>query len=101
MRTQLISSLLALPVLFFGTSAALSHDRHMHHHAPPPAACQTTALACASVATGTFAPDGKLWLIWAAGGRVSLESSTDAVKTFSESKTLAPPVLPLANGPPT
>ena len=99
MRTQLISSLLALPVLFFGTSAALSHGQHMHHHAPPPAACQTTALACASVATGTFAPDGKLWLIWAAGGRVSLASSTDAGKTFSESKTLPPTALPLDDGP--
>ena len=78
MRTQLISTLLALPALFFGTSAALSHDQHMHHHAPPPAAFQTTALACASVATGAFAPDGKLWLIWAAGGRVSVASTMPA-----------------------
>ena len=71
----------------------------MHHHAPPPAACQTTALACASVATGAFAPDGKLWLMWAAGGRVSVASSTDHGKTFSEPTTLPATALPLDDGP--
>ena len=94
MRTQLMGALLAIPALTCGTRAALSHDaQHMHHHAPPPAACQTTALACASVATPAFAPDGKLWLTWVAGGRVSVASSTDHGKTFSEPTTLAATAL--------
>jgi len=100
MRTQLMGALLAIPALTCGTRAALSHDaQHMHHHAPPPAACQTTALACASVATPAFAPDGKLWLTWVAGGRVSVASSTDHGKTFSQPTTLAATALSLDDGP--
>src|SRR6185436_16542273 len=100
MRTQLMGALLAIPALTCGTRAELSHDaQHMHHHAPPPAACQTTALACASVATPAFAPDGKLWLTWVAGGRVSVASSTDHGKTFSQPTTLAATALSLDDGP--
>src|SRR6185312_4428606 len=100
MRTQLMGALLEIPALTCGTRAALSHDaQHMHHHAPPPAACQTTALACASVATPAFAPDGKLWLTWVAGGRVSVASSADLGKTFSRPVTLPKTEMQLDDGP--
>jgi hypothetical protein len=102
MRTHLkTSSLLALSAIIFGASAELTHGEsmHMRHHAPAPTACQTTALACASVATAAFAPDGKLWLTWVAGGRVSVASSTDLGKTLSGLTTLPATTLPLDDGP--
>jgi hypothetical protein len=70
----------------------------MHHH-PRPTACQTTALACASVVTPAFDHDGKLWLTWVAGGRVSVASSTDLGKTFSKPVTLPKTTLQLDDGP--
>jgi hypothetical protein len=57
-QTHLIGALLLLPALMIGPTAALCHDEHMHHHEAPRAACATTALACASVVTPAFAPDG-------------------------------------------
>jgi hypothetical protein len=99
MRKHLkIGALLIFPALEFATSASLAHEGHMHHHAQP-TACQTTALACASVVTGAFAPDGKLWLIWTAGGRVSLANSTNLGKTTSTPVTLPATSLPLDDGP--
>jgi hypothetical protein len=93
-----IISLLVLSALTGMSCAARAHDGHMHHH-PRPTACQTTALACASVATPAFAPDGKLWLTWVAGGRVSVASSADLGKTFSSPVTLPKTKLQLDDGP--
>ena len=70
----------------------------MHHHAQP-TACQTEALACASAATGAFAPDGRFWVTWSAGGRISVASSADLGKTFSTPVTLPATKLPLDDGP--
>jgi hypothetical protein len=93
-----IGALLISSALAFAPCASLAHEGHMHHHAQP-TACRTTALSCASVVTGAFAPDGKLWLIWAAGGRVSLANSTDLGKTLSTPVTLPATSLPLDDGP--
>lgn len=53
-----------------------------HQHAP--AACGTTALSCATAATPAFAPDGSLWLAWAAGGRVMVGHSSDLGHSFEK-----------------
>jgi hypothetical protein len=103
MRILLQISALTLASLAAGTGTAFAHDDHMPmgigHHGPPPAACQTTALACASVATGAFAPDGKLWVTWLAGGRISVASSADLGKSFTNPITMPATELPLDEGP--
>lgn len=99
MRLQLQSRPLFMALaLMTASPTAFAHDEHMHHH-DRPVACHTAALACASVATAAFAPDGKLWIIWTAGGRVSVASSTDLGKTFSKAETLPATALPLDDGP--
>ena len=45
-------------------------------------ACKDTSLNCAKSATPAFAPDGSLWLVWSAGGAVSLSRSGDLGRTF-------------------
>jgi hypothetical protein len=99
MRKYLKAGALAvLPALICAPNFARAHDAKMHHHAQP-TACQTEALACASVATGAFAPDGKLWLTWSAGGRISVANSDDLGKTFSSPVVLPASTLPLDDGP--
>jgi hypothetical protein len=53
-----------------------------HQHASE-AACDETALRCASKVTPAFGPDGTLWLAWMAGGQISVASSKDDGKSFS------------------
>jgi hypothetical protein len=53
-----------------------------HQHATE-AACNETALRCASKVTAAFGPDGTLWLAWMAGGQISVASSKDDGKSFS------------------
>jgi hypothetical protein len=53
-----------------------------HQHASE-AACNETALRCASKVTPAFGPDGTLWLAWMAGGQISVASSKDDGKSFS------------------
>ncbi len=102
MQNHISLAALLLASLTVGSGTASAHDDKMQmemHHGPPPAACQTTALACASVATGAFGPDGKLWLTWAAGGRVSVAASTDLGKSFANPVTMPATALPLDEGP--
>jgi hypothetical protein len=58
----------------------------MNHQHASEAACEEMALRCASKVTPAFGPDGTLWLVWMAGGQISVASSKD------EGKTFAPPV---------
>jgi hypothetical protein len=51
----------------FALSTASASAQHQQH---PTAPCADTGLSCATVASPAFAPDGSLWLAWAAGGRV-------------------------------
>ncbi|MBY0559509.1 sialidase family protein [Hyphomicrobium sp.] len=97
MRVHTQMAILLLAAIMPGSGAAVAHDATAHHGAP--AACDTTALACASVATGAFGPDGKLWVTWIAGGRVSVGSSADLGKTFADQVTLPKTDLPLDEGP--
>jgi hypothetical protein len=97
MRNHLFSALAALSILGIGsTSTAFAHG---HHHGPSVATCHETALICARVVTPTFAPDGKLWITWVAGDRVSIASSTDLARTYTTALTLPATKLPIDNGP--
>lgn len=99
MRTHIMSAALLLLAAAVGIpSLARAHDGASHHHETA-AACASPALACASVASAAFAPDGKLWLTWSAGGRISVASSTDLGKTFSTPITLPATKLPIDDGP--
>jgi hypothetical protein len=103
MRNHLRMATLLFASIALRSGAAFAHDdkmqMEMHNHGPPPVACHTTALACASVATGAFDPEGKLWVTWAAGGRVSVASSSDLGKSFSAAVTLPATELQLDEGP--
>jgi hypothetical protein len=97
MRDHVRMATLLLASVILGSGAAVAHEGNAHSAAP--AACHTTALACASVATAAFGPDGKLWVTWVAGARVSVGSSADLGKTFADPVTLPKTELPLDEGP--
>lgn len=56
-------------------------------------------MRCATKATPAFAPDGTLWLVWMAGGKISVASSRDAGKSFSTAVAATPEPLNLDWGP--
>jgi hypothetical protein len=61
--------------------------------------CPEARLACASVATPTFAPDGTLWVAWEAGGRVMVARSTDRGHGFARPAAVTPAPVMLDTGP--
>ncbi len=76
---------------------ANAHSEHMH--AAPAVACAGIELKCATTASAAFDSGRTLWLVWAAGGRVSIASSADLGRSFSPAVTLPATELPLDNGP--
>jgi hypothetical protein len=54
-----------------------------HHGAESDPKYGDASLACATQVTPTFAPDGTLWLVWAANRVVSVAHSSDLGRTFS------------------
>lgn len=69
-----------------------------HNHASE-AACEETALRCASKVTPAFGPDGRLWLAWIAGGHVLVASSGDRGQSFSSPVQVTTEKLNLDWGP--
>lgn len=63
------------------------------------AACEEPALRCATKATPAFASDGTLWLVWMAGGQVSVASSRDEGRSFSTPTQVTTKRLNLDWGP--
>lgn len=61
-----------------------------HHMGEASGGCTDTQLRCASSATPTFAPDGTLWVAWAAGNQVSVAHSADMGRTFSAPVAVTP-----------
>jgi hypothetical protein len=76
-------------------SAQMSH----HHHAATKQACEEPTLRCASKVTPAFAPDGSLWLAWAAAGKVWVARSVDLGRTFSAPASVHADRLELDWGP--
>jgi hypothetical protein len=69
-----------------------------HNHASE-AACETTELRCATKVTPAFAPDGRLWLAWMAGGHVLVARSGDNGQSLSEPVQVTRDKLNLDWGP--
>jgi hypothetical protein len=74
-------------ILAGGLAAALSWQvpalAQMSHHPGTSETCSEPTLACASKVTPTFAPDGSLWLSFAAAGRIAVAHSLDLGRTFT------------------
>jgi len=69
---------MALALALTGTAAA--HGGHGKRTDCPK---ESGELRCAEAATPAFAPDGGLWLAWAAGGRVWAARSADNGRSFA------------------
>ena len=84
-------------LLLLGTSWAAAtaqhHDVHQtsQHTSPtaPAAPCKEPTLNCARSATPYFAPDGSLWVVWAANGVIAVARSTDMGKKFESTIEIA------------
>jgi hypothetical protein len=68
-----------------------------HEHGA--AQCADPGLACATTVTPTIAPNGTLWLAWAAAGRVSVAHSRDLGRTFEPPAVVDPEPQRLDSGP--
>ena len=90
-------SLLATLVLSLCQDAA--HAQMSHHQHASEAACEEPTLRCATKVTPAFGPDGTLWLVWMAGGQVSVASSPDAGRIFSAPTQVTTKRLNLDWGP--
>lgn len=90
------AALVAGLALVFGGSSALAH---MAHRKASDTACDDVALRCASKVTPAFGPDGTLYLLWMAGGRLSVASSKDAGKTYGPPVAVTTKQLDLDWGP--
>ena len=71
----------------------------MHAHHASEAACDEPALRCATKVTPAFGFDGKLWLVWMAGGQISVASSEDEARSFSAPAQVTTQRLNLDWGP--
>lgn len=79
-RKPVALTLLASLVLAALPSLAVAQMSHQH---ASEAACEEAALRCATKVTPAFGRDGTLWLVWMAGGQISVASSKDQGKSFS------------------
>ena len=61
--------------------------------------CTNSDITCASTVSPAFAPDGTLWIAFAAGGRVSVARSPDLGRTFAPAVAVYPEPLRLDSGP--
>lgn len=86
------TALAALVVWSNAGSAQMGHDHSQVQ-------CTDPGLACASTVTPAFAPDGSLWIAWAAAGRVSVARSTDFGRSFAPAVTVNREPLRLDSGP--
>lgn len=82
-------------VVWLGASAV--GEQASHHANTEP--CREATLACAVSATPAFGPDGRLWLIWAGGGQVSIAPSSDQGTTFARPVAITRKPQKLDDGP--
>jgi hypothetical protein len=81
------------PVLGVGAVVLLASlgaaSAQMSHNHAPKEPCAEPTLACASKVTPTFAPDGSLWLAFAAAGQVLVARSIDLGRYFTTPVSVA------------
>jgi hypothetical protein len=75
--------------LFFAQISFSQEHQHDMKSMTKQINCSSTGLDCANAATPFISTDGQLWLVWTAGGQVSLAKSKDLSKTFSSPISLA------------
>jgi hypothetical protein len=93
-------TLALLASLSMGQRAAIPAPPHDHSQmATAPADCEDTSFRCATSATPFIAPDGRLWLAWAASGFVSVASSSDLGRTFTHAVRVNSSAVHLDDGP--
>jgi hypothetical protein len=83
-------------LLLLSQSVATAQMQHNHAARTD---CNEPALKCATKVTPTFAPDGSLWLAWAAAGKVSVARSSDLGHIFTLPVAVNPEPLQLDWGP--
>ena len=83
----------------FGVATVATAEMSHHHGADADPKCADDSLACAKQVTPTFAPDGTLWIAWAAHGTVSVAHSSDLGRTFSAQVAVNPQPLDIDWGP--
>jgi hypothetical protein len=75
---------------------------HMHGAATktgkPMAACTEPTLACATLVTPHFAPDGSLWVAFTANKQILVARSTDHGRTFSQPTAITPEPVRIDGG---
>ena len=98
MSARLLAVCAAMIGIGLSPALAAEHQHHMGAAAPGPD-CPDAALACASVATPAFAPDGTLWLVWTGGGRVMVAHSPDLGRSFGPAAAVTPAATSLDTGP--
>jgi hypothetical protein len=91
-------ALVLATAILLSQGAAVAQMAHQHNRQAKGDACAGAQLPCARTATPTFAPDGSLWVVWAAEGQVSVARSTDLAKSFSPAVAIHPGPLPLDPG---
>ena len=76
-------------VLFFAQICFSEEHQHNMKSMSKQITCSSTGLDCANAATPFISKDGQLWLVWTAGGQVSIAKSKDLGKSFSSPISLA------------
>jgi hypothetical protein len=84
--------------LLLAGAAAPAQAQHQHGRADKPI-CSEPSLACATAATPYLGADGRLWLAWVAGGRVSVAHSDDRGKSFAPAVAVTPEPQRVDTGP--
>ncbi|WP_407152296.1 sialidase family protein [Bradyrhizobium sp. ORS 86] len=72
----------AMAALILAALPGLAVAQMSHQHGSE-AACEETTLRCATKVTPAFGRDGTLWLVWMAGGQISVANSKDHGRSFS------------------
>jgi hypothetical protein len=85
--------------LLAGGSVSLAQHQHDTGLRKDPADCTEPVLRCASYATPAFDRQGRLWLVWAGQGRVSVARSDDGGRTFVAAAAVTRAPLELDTGP--
>lgn len=99
LRTLGTCGLFALSVAAL-VPAEPAHAQHAHHKGKAAASdCEEAVLKCASKVTPAVGPDGSLWLVFVAAGKVLVTRSTDEGKTFSEPVSVSKPGAEIDWGP--
>ena len=81
------------------TARAQGHDHGAMPHGGGGGACSEPRLACAGTVSPFVTPDGAVWIVWTAGGRVLVARSGDKGATFGDPVAVTPEPVRIDEGP--